>query len=511
VLLGFKDKVMSYRAKTRAAAFGLALAACTATAGIASLLQPFLDAANIVMMFLLTVFLTARWLGRGPAIMAAFLCVALFDVLFVPPRFSFAVSDVQYLVTFSVMLAVGLVTAGLTAGLQQQAEAARQRELQAQGLYELARELSGIICLEQLAAPVDRYLAHLGCMGSLHLLDDRGDFPSLGSRPFQLRFAIMAIQQQRAVEMDAGDNLSWLVLPLKSATRVRGVMILSARHAKVLNDNHQLFGAVASLVALTLDRLHYVEVAQASQLEVSAERLRSSVLSALSHDLRTPLTALVGMADTLALSPEPMRPEARSMAAAIREQAHAMGHLLNNLLDMAKLQAGKVQLHKEWQLLEDVISSSLNLMRTTLAGHKLTVELAPDMPLVEFDAVLLERVLCNLLENAAKYSPPGTQVEICTFVDGDQVGLSVCDRGTGFPPEQIDRVFSMFERGQPESSTPGVGLGLAICRSIMEAHGGTVDAANRPGGGACLSVRLPRGKPPAIEEEAAEAGEKVKL
>ncbi len=501
---------MNYGAKTKAQSYGVAVAACVATAAIASLLQEFLDSANIVMIFLLTVFLTARWLGRGPAVMAAFLCVALFDVFFVPPRFSFAVSDVQYLVTFAVMLAVGLATTGLTAGLQQQAEAARQRELQAQGLYELARELSGIVSMEQLAEPVDRYLAHLGCMASLHLLDDRGHFPSLGSRPVQLRFAIMAMQQQRAMEMDAGDNLSWLVLPLKGATRMRGVMILSSRHPMVVNDDHQLFGAVASLVALTLDRLHYVEVAHASQLEVSAERLRSSVLSALSHDLRTPLTALVGMADTLALSAEPMRPEARSMAAAIREQARDMGRLLSNLLDMAKLQAGKVQLNREWQLIEDVVSSSLNLMRTVLAGHKLTVELVPNMPLVEFDAVLLERVLCNLLENAAKYSPPGTQVQIRTFVDNEQVGLSVCDRGPGFPPDQIDRVFGMFERGQQESSTPGVGLGLAICRSIVEAHGGTIEAANRTGGGACVNVRLPRGKPPAIEDETAEADEEAK-
>ncbi len=499
-----------HMAKSKRWAYGLAMAACGATAGAMALLHPFLDAANIVMMFLLTVFLIARWLGRGPAILAAFLCVALFDVFFVPPRFSFAVSDVQYLVTFVVMLAVGLATAGLTAGLQQQAEAARQREREAQGLYELARELSAIIDLEQLEEPVQRYLVHLGCTGSLHLRDERGDFPSLVSQSYHRRFAVMAMQQQRMVEMDAGDNLSWLVIPLKGATSVQGVMFLSARYAKVIDDQRQLFGAVASLVTLTHDRLHYVDVAHSSKLEVGAERLRSSVLSALSHDLRTPLTALIGMADTLALGPEPMRPEARSMAAAIREQARNMGCLLNNLLDMAKLQSGKVQLHKEWQLLEDVVSSSLSLMRTSLAGHKLTVDFAPDMPLVEFDAVLMERVLCNLLENAAKYSPNGTQIDIRCILDGEQVAMSVCDRGPGFPLDHIDRMFDMFERGQQESATPGIGLGLAICRSIMDAHGGTIDAANRPDGGACVTVRLQRGKPPAIEEEAEEAGEEAK-
>lgn len=494
--------------KTRA--YVAAIAACLATAGVAMHLQRFLDSANIVMMFLLIVFLVARWLGRGPAVMTAFLGVALFDVLFVPPRFSFAVSDVQYLVTFAVMLAVGLATAGMTTGLQEQAEAARRRELQALDLYEFARELSSIIGMQQLAAPLHRYLANLGCEASLHLLGDHDDIPTLSTRPVHQRFAIMAVQQQKPMEMDASDDLFWLVIPLKGSTRIRGVIILSARKPQAIADNRQLFGAVASLVALTVERLHYVEVAHASQLEASAERLRSSVLSALSHDLRTPLTALVGMADTLALSTEPMGADARSMAAAIRDQARDMGRLLSNLLDMARLQAGKVQLNREWQLLEDVISSSLNLLRATLAGYTVKVELAPELPLVEFDAVLLERVLCNLLENAAKYSPPGSPLEIRAFVESEHAGISVCDRGRGFPPDQIDRVFGMFERGQSESSTPGVGLGLAICRSIMEAHSGTIDAANRPDGGACVTLRLPRGKPPAIEEEMNDAAEDTK-
>lgn len=492
------------------APYGFALLACLATTAAVALLHRFLDPANTVMLFLLTVFLVARWLGRGPAVMAAFLCVALFDVAFVPPRFSFAVSDAQYLVTFAVMLAVGLVTAGLTAGLQQQAEAARQREAQAQGLYELARELAAVISVEQLEEPLGRYMAHQGYQARLHLLDQEGKLPTLASDVFSLRFATLAMDRLESVEMDLGDGRFWRVFPLVGSTRCRGVLIALSSDREAIDTNLQLIGAVTSLVALTVERLHYVDVAQASQLEASAERLRSSVLSALSHDLRTPLTALVGMADALASSKSGMDEGTRSMAAAIRDQARAMGQLLSNLLDMAKLHAGKVQLRREWQLLEDVVSSSLNLFRALLAGRSVTVALSPDMPLVEFDAVLMERVVCNLLENAIKYSPPGTPIEVRAFVDAGYAVIAVCDRGPGFPSADIDRVLGMFERGQSESPTPGVGLGLAICRAIVEAHAGEIAVTNRPEGGACVTVRLPLGTPPTIEEEVMEAREEAK-
>jgi two-component system sensor histidine kinase KdpD len=190
--------------RTRATAYGLSVLACVATTVLVALVHGFLDAANTVMIFLLAVFLVARFLGRGPAVVAAFLSVALFDVIIVPPRFSLAVSDVQYLVTFAVMLAVGLVTAGLTAGLQRQAEAARERELQAQGLYELARELAGVIEIGQVAGPLERTMSARGCQAALHLLDDAGNLPTLAPQPVQARFATLALQKGRPVEADAG-------------------------------------------------------------------------------------------------------------------------------------------------------------------------------------------------------------------------------------------------------------------------------------------------------------------
>jgi two-component system sensor histidine kinase KdpD len=295
--------------------------------------------------------------------------------------------------------------------------------------------------------------------------------------------------------MEADDAKVRRVIPLRGATRSRGVIVVCAA-GDVAIDGKQLpmIDAVASLVGLTVERLHYVEVAHTSQLEAGAERLRNSVLSALSHDFRAPLTSLVGMADALVAN-----------HSGPKEKARAMARMLNNLLDMARLQAGKVRLHREWQLLEDVISSSLHLMRSTLEGRQLHVDLPPHMPLVEFDAVLIERVLCNLLENAAKYSPAGALVEVHAFVESGFAGVAVCDRGHGFPADDIDRVVGMFERGRAESSTSCVGLGLAICRSIMDAHGGNISVANRDDGGASVIIRLPFGSPPAIEDEIIDA------
>ena len=178
-----------------------------------------------------------------------------------------------------------------------------------------------------------------------------------------------------------------------------------------------------------------------------------------------------------------------------------MSHLLGNLLDMARLNAGKVKLRKDWRLFEDVIGSAIKLLKPALAQHPVKVMLATDLPLVEFDDVLLERVLCNLLENAAKYSPAGQTIEVLGFVEGGCVCLSVHDHGQGFPTEQTESLFHMFTRGEAESSTPGVGLGLAICRAIVEAHGGTIKAANHQEGGACVTLCLPLGNPPAIEPE----------
>jgi two-component system sensor histidine kinase KdpD len=484
----------------------VAIVVCALTTIAATPLRHVLDLSNIVMLFLLVVFLVALKLGRGPAVMSAFLAVALFDFFFVPPRLSFAVNDIQYLVTFVVMLAVGLATAHLTATLGRQTAAALEREQHTRHLYELARDLTGAATQEQVSQVLSRYMAGSGHSATLHLLDVAGDLPSLYHEVPLSSLAHMAIKQGTLIETsqlsDAGEHI--LLLPLKSPNGVRGVMVASVADSaggKAEDIDKSLFEAVANLVAIAIERLHYVEVAQQTQTKAVAERLRSSVLSSLSHDLRTPLTGLVGMADALALAAGTQNETIHSAATAIRDQARAMSHLVGNLLDMARLHAGKVKLRMDWRLFEDVIGSAIKLLKPALVQHPVKVMLFPGLPLVEFDDVLLERVLCNLLENAAKYSPDGQPIEVRGFVEGDCACIEVHDHGPGFPAGQTESLFRMFERGAAESSTPGVGLGLAICRAIVEAHGGTIKASNHEQGGACVTLCLPLGNPPVMEPE----------
>lgn len=479
-------------------------------------LLAYLDLANIVMLFLLAVLLVAVILGLRPAVLAAFLSVALFDFFFVEPRFSFEVHDGQYLVTFVVMLAVALITGQLTAGLRRQADESATEALRTRALYEMARDLSGALMVEQVVEITRNFLRHvLGADATVLLSDNAGalhaaSYAVVGRESARLqiepRLAEMAFSSGAPVECGplGGAGFAMLYLPLKAPMRVRGVVAVAPvdGDAYELLAQRQRLETMASLVAIAIERVHYVDVAQRTQVQMVSERLRSSILSALSHDLRTPLTSLVGLADSLTISRPPLGAVALETAVAIRDQAERMAGLVGNLLDMARLHAGDVMLQKEWQPIEEVIGSSIKLLGRALAEHPVKVTLAKGLPLVEFDAVLIESVFCNLLENAAKYSPPGAGVTIdAASLDG-MLEVTVSDGGKGFTSDNGIAVFEMFVRGEAESTKPGVGLGLAICSAIVEAHGGSISAANGEHGGARVCFTLPLGNPPSIEEEA---------
>ena len=481
----------------------LSVLACVLTTLIATPLSGLLDQANIVMLFLLTVLLIAFSLGRDAAVVAAVLGVVLFDVFFVAPRFSLAVSNLQYLVTFAVMLATGLLTAHLAANLKSQAHDAEVREQRTRALYEVARKLAGAMSFAQTADIVRAFVrSDLG--GSVCL---QGNVEAPGAEPAEMApwFDPALAGRARATAAAVVDPHSsgCLYLPLTAPMQVRGVLAVSIPHGLRARrrEDEALLQALASLVAIAIERLHYVEVAQRTEIEMATERLRNSILSALSHDLRTPLTVLVGLADSLSLVDPPLHQQARDTADALRVQASRVAGIVTNLLEMARLSAGSVRLRKEWQPLEEVIGSSLKLLSSSLDNHPVEVDLPPDLPLVQFDAVLIERVLCNLLENAAKYAPAHTGIRISARTSGEWIELAVCDRGPGLAGSGDEGLFEMFARGLVESDKSGTGLGLTICRSIVEAHGGSIHAEIRPGGGACLVFRLPRGVPPVLEAE----------
>ena len=490
----------------------LTFLACAGTTLLATPLLGYIDLANIVMLFLLTVLLLAVTLGRSIAVLAAVLSVLLFDFFFVAPRFSLAVNDYQYLITFAVMLATALIAGQLTAGLKQKAQEAQLREQRTQALYEAARQLAGTLSIEQ-AIEIGKQFLHiqLNAEAMILLLDEHGHVSANKSvKPtFMIELHLATVAQTtgqlvRPGEM-AGSGYASAYLPLKASMQVHGVLALAlgADSPELSAENLALLEALASLIAIAIERLHHVDVAHATQLDMMSERLRSSILSALSHDLRTPLTALVGLADSFFLIKPALPESALESAQAIHEQATRMASLVGNLLDMARLNAGNVTLRPEWQPLEEVIGASIKLLGSALGAHPVQVSLPADLPLLEFDAVLLERVFCNLLENAAKYSPEGSVIGIEAEPQDEFIEVRVSDHGAGFPAKNQGDLFSMFVRGQTESGKPGTGLGLAICRAIVEAHGGRISAGNRAEGGACVRFTLPRGVPPILEEEAA--------
>lgn len=490
--------------------YGLSMAACGLAVAVTLPLRPLLDLANIVMLFLLTVFLVATRLGRGPAVMAAFLGVALFDFFFVPPHLSFDVADVQYLVTFAVMLAVGLLTAHLASRLAEQTEQALHSEHDTRSLYEVACEMAGALTLQQVSDTARRYLAGRGLNASILVAAGDGNLVMqtegdhlLGG--IERGFAQSAYQRNEIIEVDslAGTGIAVAFFPLRAANRVRGVLAITPRDddTTALRSLRQALEAIASLVALAVERLHYAEATQQADLQITEERLRTSVLSSLSHDLRTPLTTLVGLADSLVQEPKHLSAETAETARIIRDQAQAMHRLISNLLDMARLHGANTVLRREWQPFEEVVGSSLRLVATTLGSRQIAVEVPANLPLINFDAVLMERVLINLLENAVKYSPDGSSIRLAAHVEGDALAVSVCNTGSGFPPEMLDQVFELFVRGRNESNVPGVGLGLAICKAIITAHGGGIRAENLSDG-CCVHFTLPCGTPPAVEEEA---------
>jgi len=486
--------------------YAAAALACSVVALLAAPLHGVLELTNIVMLFLLVVVGVALRHGRGPATLAAFLGVALFDFFFVPPRLSLNVSDVQYVITFGVMLLVALVIGQLTAGLRAQAEAATESERRVRGLYQMSRDLSAALVPQQVAEVGARFLlAEFGARSALLVADDDNRLSIQDGASAEVDMAVAQWSFEKGEPAGPGTHTlpasHCLMLPLKAPMRLRGVLAVQlARTALLAPEQRQLLETCASLLAISLERLHYIQVAQSSTVQMESERLRNSLLSAISHDLRTPLAALVGLADTLGMTPPPLAAPQAEVAASIRASALRMNALVSNLLDMARLESGTVQLRLEWLPLEEVLGSALTACAPVLQSRPVEVQLAQDVPLLHLDAALIERVLVNLLENAAKYTPPATPVRIGAETRGDEVLVTVDDDGPGLPPKREDAVFEKFERGSKEAATPGIGLGLAICRAIVEAHGGRIHGENRMEDGRVAGARfvitLPRGTPP---------------
>ncbi|MDL2357897.1 MAG: ATP-binding protein, partial [Pseudomonadota bacterium] len=493
----------------------LAAAGASVLTALATLpLLPWFDMANIAMLYLLTVVLVALRFGRGASVVATMVGGAA--LVLAAQHSPFAASQLQYAVTFLVMLAVGLITGSLTAGLHYQARVAEHRAARSRALYEFARALSGALQTEQVFEITrDAIQRAFDAHATLLLPDQAGrlQYPHGAGRPgvpimsvLDLGLAQWAFEQ--ATPAGTGtDTLpanSFFYLPLVAPMRTRGVLVIWPEHGRaiLIPEQRKQLDTFGALAAIALERVHYVEVARDAEVRIESERLRNSLLAALSHDLRTPLTSLVGLSESLALSKPALAPSQLELAGVLRDEAVRMSRLVANLLDMARMQSGHVVLNLQWQTLEEVVGSALRASARQLHGRIVETRLAPALPLVRYDAVLIERVLCNLLENAAKYTPAGARVAVVAATGDGRLAVTVQDNGPGLPAGREEAIFEKFTRGERESPIPGVGLGLAICRAIMQAHGGAIVARAAPGGGASFTFTLTLGTPPTLPDEA---------
>ncbi len=496
-----------------------ALAAVVIATLVAVPLRRHIEITNIAMLYLLALIIVSVRTSRGASVVGSFLAVAAFDFFCVPPYLTFSVRDTQYVLTFVVMTIVALTITHLTTGMRYQARVAGHRERRAASLYEMSRVLSGALTTEQiLEIAVEHVHGVFEAPCTVLLAGDDGKvrYPP-GARAGELAEADLSIAQW-VYDHDepaglgtgtlAGTNIHYL--PLRAPVRTRGVLALRPRNERLIfvPEQQRLLETFAAQIALALERVHFVDVAQSTQLRMASERLRNSLLASISHDLRTPLAVLTGAASSLVEQDDHLSAAQRlDLAQTIYEEAMHMSELTGNVLDMARLETGAVQLNRQWHPLDEVVGAVLSRMRKRLEDRRVSTALAGAPALVQMDSVLVGQVLTNLLDNALKYTPPRSPVEIVGTRTEEGVRICVADHGPGLGKGEEQRVFEKFYRAHHEGGPGGVGLGLTICRAVVEAHGGRIWAENRPEGGARFCFTLPQtGEPPEVQPEPA-AGE----
>ena len=487
------------------------VAACTA---VAWLMGPYFDIANLIMVYLLGVVAVATRYGRGPSVLASFLSVAAFDFFFVAPHFTFDIAAVQYLLTFAVMLIVALVISGFTVRSRQQAELARNNERRTALLYALSRDLATERGMENLVRISLQHVTEIfGGQAAAFIVNPEGQLV-LRHEP-QRRFefdpkesGIVQWVFDHGERAGAGTNTlpgaSALYLPLISVKGPIGVLAVRHPQKGQLFDPDQihLLEMLTNQIAVAIGRTLLAAEAQQASVLAETERTRNAILSAVSHDLRTPLATITGAASSLMDGKDTLSSMARQeLLLAISNEAGRLDRLVKNLLEMMRLDSGAMQLKKDWHPVDEIVGASLSRLEGRLDGRSIETRFAPNLPLVHLDGVLMEQVLMNLLDNALKYAPPSTPIELSATVSDHTLLVEVADRGPGIPPGDEERIFDKFYRADP-AREGGIGLGLTICRGIINAHGGRIWVENRPGGGAVFRFTLPIGEnPPGVTPE----------
>jgi two-component system sensor histidine kinase KdpD len=480
---------------------GVTTAVCTA---IAFAMYPHLELSNLVMVYLLGVVVAGLRLGRGPSLLTSLLNVISFDFFFVPPRFTLAISDAQFLVTFAVMLIIALVIANLMSSIRQQTRVAGARERRTALLYAMSRELAATRGLSDLASVGVAHVAEVFQCKTVILLPDatgKLHYPRDPSLDTSFAHADLAVAQwvvdhghRAGLGSDTLAAAPGLYLPLGDEQRRLGVLAVLPQNQRrvLLPEQRHLLETFAGQIGIALERVQLAAAAEAASLDVERESLRTTLLASISHDLRTPLAVIAGAGSTLAERGDSLdEPTRASLARSIEAKAREMSDLVSNVLDLMRFESGQVFLRTDGEALDDLIGAALHNSEQPLSRHIIDLRLPTDLPAVVVDARLIVQVFTNLFDNIGKYTPPETHVTVTAEVDDKSIRVRVDDDGPGLPPGDPARLFDKFHRGDEEGAIGGVGLGLAICQAIVEAHGGEITAQRRSPRGARFELTLP--------------------
>jgi len=473
---------------------------------------PMFDHANMVMFYLLAEVIAAIRYGLGPSIVAALGSVIAFHFFFIPPHFTFAIGEAQYLLTFMGLLIVGLVISTLTARVREQAKAAQRREAQTAVLYHFSRDLAEAAALEAINQAIKIHIKQV-FNGEAIILLAAGE--KLSAHAFNADDQLS--EQEHAIAtwcFHHGQPAGWgtpilpaasrRYHPLKTAQSVVGVLGIrpAGATAPLLPAQHQLLETSARQAAVAIERIQLADQAQQTQLLSETEKLQTALLNSISHDLRTPLASITGVLSSLHEDAQYLDEKTKhELVENAWEEANRLNRLVANLLDMTRLQTGGVKVVRAPCDVQDLVGTVLAELAARLQARPVTVSLPAELPLVPIDFVLISRVLINLLDNADKYSPSGIPIEIRARVIDPWVEIAVADHGSGIPPKELGRIFEKFYQVQRPDRASGTGLGLSICKGIVEVHGGRIWAENRPEGGAIITVQLPLSQ---VETKAAE-------
>jgi two-component system sensor histidine kinase KdpD len=483
--------------------------------GAGLLLDRVLDVTNIALVFLMAVLAAALSFGLGAALFASLLSAFALNYFFLPPLYTLNISDPESVVALGFFLGVAFIASNLTSRVQRQAAAARQRARTTEDLYLFSKKLAGTGTLDDVLWATAYQIASMLKLRVVLLLPENGGIAVKAGYPPEdtldeadVAAARWAWEHDRAAGRGA-DTLPGarrLYLPLKTGRTPVGVVGLDNDKTGPLltPEQRRLLDALTDQAAVAIERIQLVEDVERAKLAAEADRLRSALLTSISHDLKTPLAAILGAAGMLREPPDGLlKDDEAELLGTVVDESERLNRFIANLLDMTRIESGAMAPNAGLNFVGDIVGTALQRTRKITAGHRVAVDIPADLPMLNIDPVLFEQVLFNLVDNASKYAPEGTTIALKGWADGAAVVLQVIDEGPGIPAEDLERVFDSFYRVRKgDQVRAGTGLGLSICRGFVEAMGGSITAGNRQDrSGAIFTIRMPIPKQAAHMDE----------